>query len=140
MKGSGQAIGGTGEQAAELELVGASGFGGGKVGIGPVAADGVHFLIETFGFGAITEVVVICQKAGQIAEFRLGASGGGALSGTVGTEGQAAGEDSVAKLVDIGQLHGLVRLDRGGVFADLVGVSHGNANRGDSFVGPDRVK
>ena len=42
--------------------------------------------------------------------------------------------------MDIGQLHRLVGLDRGCVFANLIGVSHGNAHGRDPLIRPDGVQ
>ncbi len=81
-----QAIRGTGEQATELKLVGASGFSGGQIGIGPVAAFGVQLLKQASGFRTVSVVVMIGHKACQVAQSRPGAAGKGTLASAIGTE------------------------------------------------------
>ena len=47
---SGEALIDAWQKAAEFQLVWASGFSGGQIGIGPIAAFSVHFAEQTLGF------------------------------------------------------------------------------------------
>src|SRR5262245_49123603 len=114
---------GFGKELSEVETIGARLLRGGEVGAMPLAGGGIHLGVESAGLAAIAVLLVIGQVARQIPECGTRSGGSGAAAVAIGAEGRAGGQAGIAKLLDLGAFHRLLKTRRGlRVLADLVGV------------------
>src|SRR6478752_250731 len=99
---------GFGKELSEVETVGARLLRGSTVGTLPLAGGGIHLGVEPAGLAARAVLLVIGQIARQIAQGGTRSGGSGTAAIAIGAEGRAGGQAGVAKLLDLGTLHGLL--------------------------------
>ena len=111
-----------------------------KVCSRPVALDGGQFGVFRAGFRPVAVVLVVSQVASQVAQSGLGPARDTTSTVAIRAEGGSSGERRGAELLQLGDLER--REPPGGVqvLANLIGIVHRGADRGDPFVGPDRLE